>query len=277
MKFVQKELISDMSSEAYHSKDLCSNSNLKLVSKGAAAYWHSKLDPIDSDSEALLLGQLVHALVLEPLTIPDLYLVLPEIDRRTKEGKAAYAELELDKRKKVKDATWQKAIGIADAITSIQLVQHILSNPVSQREASAFFTADGVDSKCRFDLINPEFGVILDIKTTSGGVNANDFAKTIASFCYDQQAAFYSDVAECFFDKKFKFIFIAVETSAPHDVNLYVADDLMIETGRKLYEKNIEIYKSVSATVLDSVKDLYSNRTFKQISLPAWALDIDRR
>jgi hypothetical protein len=232
-------------------------------------------------SESMLLGELVHSIVF-PLHSPPIgqseYVLIPEgIDRRTKEGKIAYAEFDADPRIKITKKLFDKAQEIADNVLSITLIRRLKDHMDSCNEVSCLFDIEGVPAKCRWDFINPHIGLILDLKTTIGEVDEESFAKTIAKFSYDQQAAFYADAAERAYGKKFKVAFVAVSTTAPYDACLYVADDQMLEVGRQLYRENLTHYKRLSSLKITDIKQILDKREFNKISLPAWATDLSRR
>lgn len=269
----------NLPAKEYHAIDACSSSWLKVARRGAIEFVHKKLNPIEEKSDSLLVGDIVHSLVFPSTTpVTSEYMVIPDgIDRRTKEGKAAYAELEQDPRQKISKKLYDKAHEIANHVLSVDLVRNIKDHSDSYNEVSGFFTNSGIDCKCRWDLINPHVGLILDLKTTANGTDQQSFAKTIAQYIYDQQAAWYVDAAERAYGKIFKFAFVVVSTNAPYDVALYEADDQMLETGRQLYKENIELYKKFSKIEETDVSKLLKKKQFSKISLPSWATDLGRR
>ncbi|MGA0841051.1 MAG: PD-(D/E)XK nuclease-like domain-containing protein, partial [Pseudomonadales bacterium] len=58
----------------------------------------------------------------------------------------------------------------------------------------------------------------VDLKTT---VDAREFERSVFTFGYDIQAAFYTEVAKVIDGKSRKFIWIVVEKDAPYGVQIY--------------------------------------------------------
>jgi hypothetical protein len=56
------------------------------------AHYQAYINTPQEETKALKFGTVVHSAVLEPHTLDDLYVTAPDCDRRTKEGKAVWAE-----------------------------------------------------------------------------------------------------------------------------------------------------------------------------------------
>lgn len=79
----------EMSNEDYHSSPGISKSGLDLVSKCPALYKARYIDGVDQDeTPAMRIGSAAHAMILQPDEFPRLFAVRPQVDGRTKEGKA---------------------------------------------------------------------------------------------------------------------------------------------------------------------------------------------
>jgi hypothetical protein len=86
------------------------------------------------------------------------------------------------------------------------------------------FEFNGVPMRSKQDMIIPEAGLIIDVKTTQAA-NPIDFAKSVANYGYARQAALYQHAAEQRFGSKFRFLFAVVSKQAPHEVACYELDD----------------------------------------------------
>jgi exodeoxyribonuclease VIII len=73
----------------YHAIKALGSSAIKSMAV-SPAYFQQKQAEVSEVKEALLIGSMFHQLVLEPDR--DEFIAAPDVDRRTKEGKAAYAE-----------------------------------------------------------------------------------------------------------------------------------------------------------------------------------------
>jgi exodeoxyribonuclease VIII len=78
-----------MTNAEYHSLPSISKSGLDLIHRAPALYRYRRANPTPQ-TPAMRWGTLVHTAILEPETMADTYVTAPAVDRRTKEGKAAY-------------------------------------------------------------------------------------------------------------------------------------------------------------------------------------------
>lgn len=280
------KIIHNLPSSEYHSINVASSSNLKSLRQNELKFISNHLASFPWDTtDSMILGELVHCLTLTPSQVADEFVFIKEgVDRRTKDGKAFFESLGSDPRVKIKPAIADKAYEMSRMITASKRVSHILNDKDSLMELSAFWTdkVTGEECKCRWDCINPEMGIILDIKTTNGGIKHDDFAKTMVNFSYDHQAAFYVDAAKMAFDiDHFNFIFVVVDSNNPHDVALYCLDDNSIMIGRQMYQQNIIKYKKIMDQIrsgeLTDLSQMIEDKLIETLSLPGWAKDLTRR
>ena len=88
-----------MTNDEYHADHTrISASGLKLMRKSPKHFKASQDDATDEEeSNALVFGSLFHCVTLEPEKIASEYAVMPKgIDKRTKEGKALFADWHAD-------------------------------------------------------------------------------------------------------------------------------------------------------------------------------------
>ena len=160
-----------MSNEDYHAADGVNSSKLKIIAKGAPALIQWEKDcPVDNDKTGVIdLGTAFHVMVLEPGKFDDLYVVEPQLDRRTKEGKALAAEFEL--------ASQGKTILTALEFKKLSLMRgSLMAHPIAKQlllnqtgtEISIFAEdEDGELLKIRIDLESEINGVtfVVDLKS----------------------------------------------------------------------------------------------------------------
>ena len=80
----------------YHSKPGISKTKLwRIIEKSPQWFKYCADNPPEFNSPALMFGAALHKAVLEPDGFGDEYIVAPKFDRRTKDGKAAYAAFEM--------------------------------------------------------------------------------------------------------------------------------------------------------------------------------------
>lgn len=218
-------------------------------------------------------GTAVHTAVLEPETLTDRYVVVPDgVDRRTKLGKEIWEGLQAEAEAKgaalISNDDFQKVLRIQSSSRTHPMSQRLLSE--GEAEVSVFWEDEetGVLCKCRPDwLMGGENPAILDLKTTVDA-SPNGFMKSAYSYRYHVQAAWYLDGIQAAMGvKPDVFMFLAVEKEYPFASAFYYADDAMIEAGRAEYRKLLRLYAECDRT------DQWPGYELKlqPLSLPRWA------
>ena len=108
-------------------------------------------------------------------------------------------------------------------------------------------------------------GVIVDLKTTSGGVDATSFAKTVDSFHYDLQAAVYTELARQNGEAETQFYWIAVESDNPYDVAVYRATQTILDVGRAKLARALRNVKLAESGFLSGHSTMLTD-----LEMPAW-------
>ncbi len=236
------------------------------------AYYHAryitKTIPDSKPTPAMLLGTLVHLLVLQPDQWETIA-IAPQCDKRTKDGKALWAEFcEKSVGKLIVDAeTHFKAKTIATAVLAHPLASKLLAMH-GPTEWPICWTDEetGLDCKALVDKHGrPDLGI--DLKTTSDP-SPEQFAKSCASFRYHGQAAHYLDGLHAVTGERHTFAFVAVGTSAPFTVAIYELSDEAVAIGR---EQN----RAALAGIAECLRTgdwtpPYSSQT-NILDLPRWA------
>lgn len=260
-----------LTNKEYHARPEISKSDLDLLAR-SPLHLKMKNELRSEPTKALLLGSAVHKLVLEPKDFSNEFSVEPDVDKRTKEGKAIYNDFleNLGDKTSLDIDTFGSAVEIANSVNSIKETAVFLRDGLA--EQSYFGEINGVAVKCRPDFYNEKLGAVIDLKTTSDA-SATGFARSVASFNYHVQAAFYSDILRSLGKEVNYFLFIAVETKAPYFVGFYELDAAAIEQGRKAYLELLELYKYCKEH--DewwgyAKKDGDKIEAVQTLSLPAW-------
>jgi len=203
-----------ISNADYHADPAISASQLKTVMQSPYHYWIRYLDPdrvAMVPTAAMRFGSLAHCAVLEPDELSKRYQLAP--DRRTKEGKAAVAEMAAAGIEAVSEADMVLAVNMAVAVHGHPTAGALLQS--GQAEQSFWFDdiPTGLRCKCRPDWFDGT--TIVDLKTCQDA-SPTGFAKAIANFGYQIQAAHYlaGTLAT-------RFIFVAVEKTAPYAIGVY--------------------------------------------------------
>lgn len=248
----------------YHAHPAISKSGLDRINQSPAHYQSWLTEP-RKETPALALGSATHAFILEHETFFERYAVAPDgIDRRTKEGKAAWAEFEAQANGKtvIKTEDLEHIKMMAARVWWHPSARELLSEGAA--EVSAFGNLWGIDVKCRPDWLR-EDGLVMDLKTTDDA-SPGAFPGSVAKWRYHVQAALYQDILALLGIKIKAFVFIAVEKNPPYAVGVYELDDASIEAGREAYQRNLDTYK----TCIETGSWPAYSPAIETIQLPRW-------
>jgi exodeoxyribonuclease VIII len=212
-------------------------------------------------------GSLVHTLMLEPHTFNDRYAISPDVNRTTKEGKAAYTAF-------TEANEGKEFISSKDFTTATAMIEQAKLNPIitdlldlSEKEAMHTFEVLGVPCKMKADAINVIDGCIIDIKTCADA-SPDGFGRDAYNLGYLLQAAFYLYGYYLATGTNLKrFIFIAMEKTAPYIVKPYELTPEQIEMGRQQYLAALQTYKNCLAA---NKWHAYGDE-IQPLTLPSWA------
>lgn len=259
--------IKDMPADIYHAyQQAASNSGLKLVERSPA---HFKYAPRREATRNMVIGSATHMAILEPQLFYRTYALLRNCeDRRAKEYKEAK---EIHGEEFVLLASECAHIeGIMKATLQSKEIESVLAKS-GHNELSGFSIDPETEIICkhRFDkLLNN--GVAIDLKTT---VDARPYAfsRAIYNYNYHVQAAFYMDQYEWITGRLLEdFIFIVVESEAPHACKMYRLDPESIDVGRATYRNALNEYAKCKKS---GIWPGYENSEIEEISIPRWAMN----
>ena len=238
-----------MTEKEYRRHPAISRSELWRIRESPQKFKYYREHPPEP-TPALLFGQVFHKMLLEPETFDDDFVVSPEVNRRTKEGKQKWDEFLSENENKtiVAPEMFSRAKEMCDAVNREPLAVKLLKG---KAELPFFWTDEmtGEECKCRVDVLNTEYRqpIIVDAKTTADA-STESFIRSAINYGYDFQAAMYSEGVEKNIGKKPLFVFIAVEKDPPFSVNILQADELMLRRGYDLFREYIGIYHDCKVT-----------------------------
>lgn len=251
-----------ISNADYHADPAVSASHLHAIARSPYHYWSRYLDsnrkPVEPTA-AMRLGTLVHTAVLEPDELLQRYGVAP--DRRTKDGKAVAERMAAAGIEAVSEADMTLALSMASSVRNHPAAAALLKQGKAEQSFWWDDAATGLRCKCRPDWY---YGTtVVDLKTTTDASPAG-FAKSVATFRYHTQASHYLaglHGAE-------RFVFIAVEKTAPYAVAVYELDAAALAAGEQLRQRDMRVIADCHAT-----KEWpgYGDDC-QTLSLPSWAL-----
>ena len=230
--------------EAYYGDwEYTTNSQLGYVKRSPANYWKMR-NGGKIDGAALRFGSLVHTMILEPEKVANNFVVFnpderPESDKgmTSKINKAWKIQQDLDCKESRKTlmtmAQSELALDIQERLYACPEVMEILNN--CETEVPKLWTDLNTMSKCKgkADIVMNDGLTLVDIKTT--GKDVKDFERSAYNFDYHRQAAFYMDG----FGAK-EFVFVVIESNAPHQIGIFTCSEEFIEKGRQEYIELLE-------------------------------------
>lgn len=233
-----------MTEKEYRSHPAVSRSELwRIITESPEKFRYYRDNP-PPPTDALIFGQALHMSVLQPEIYAENFAAAPEADRRTKAGKAIWADFTAkNKDKTIISAEWQEKIEAMTAkLNADPFVRRLLSG---EREKPFFWTDEltGEECKCRVDCITEIGGnlYVVDIKTAENAAT-DVFMRKSVDYGYPLQAGMYCEGVKKATGKECSFVFIAIEKSPPYAVNIMQADDVYTQYGYDIFREAIGIY-----------------------------------
>jgi len=216
---------------------------------------------------AMQIGTLLHLALLEPERFRAAAIEAPKCDRRTKAGRAAWAEFrEQAAGKLVVTGEEMQLVGrMAGAVISNAIAREWLS-AAGKSEHSIIWQDNetGLLCKSRRDLVIAN--AILDLKTCRDA-SPEAFARSAATFGYFRQAAWYLDGEQATGGTATGFVFIAVSSEPPHEVACYTPN--MEDVADARVQNRTELFKLADCIEHDDWLGPHEKQQ-TELSLPRW-------
>lgn len=260
----------EMPAAQYFAVEAMSQSGAKAMLRSPMHFRYERENP-RPPTAAMRLGTAVHAGILEPETFEKTVAIAPDVDARTKEGRAirdaflaaAAGKIVLSRE------DFDRARRCVDAVYRHPSARYLLEG--SEREISLFWRDGRYKVACKARLDARNHGGIIDLKTTQDA-SADDFSRTIANFGYHVQGAHYFSGCEHLFDETPAFfVDIAVETEAPYGVACHALPGNAIMAGAARMNEALRRYSECLAS---GFWPGYPE-TVETITLPRWATRAD--
>lgn len=266
----------------YHADtEYVSNSDLRLFRDSIPRYHGIKNGTIkeDDDSPARALGSALHACLLQPEKVNDMFLQWPAGDgkqpevKRAREavsvagGHTAQPKVRTEKGRTIITADeWETAQRMADAARQHPLVAEMIVMPGYCEQSIKVEHPDYGKMKSRFDKLF-ETGHILELKT-SRRLHPEAFSRDAHLYGYHRQAAFYEDVRDLAMGPgQGVFVFVVICSIEPYETVVYMLEERAREFGR------IENYELLTELQDRRERDDWSSRwaVTQRLDLPYYA------
>lgn len=270
------------SSAAYHATDAVSHSKLEVYRRRAALYKKRFIDrSVEPETGThFVIGSALHCAVLEPTHYAQRYAVRPAgIDRRTKDGKAAWESfLAANAGKEVLDA---EDAALVEAMTAAVAGNPTAAKLLAGGEPEVTWRANGpagLTLQCRTDWFNGSGceltegrPYVVDVKTVESldGSEFRNFERAFWSLGYHRQAGFYLPLLQDCGVKCWDWFFVAVEKQEPFGCVVYQPNEDAVSRGID------ETVADLSALVRSYKTGEWPNlpTDVQQIGLPRWYAD----
>lgn len=259
-----------MTEKEYRASDGISRSELWQIRRSPEKFIWLRENP-EPPTPALIFGRVVHKMLLEPEAFRDEFDVAPDVDRRTKDGKAAYAAFMagLGDRTAVSSDDAAKAYAMTSVAKATPFVTKLLDG---EHELPIRWTDDLTGELCKVRLdclkqIGDEL-IIVDYKTANDA-STEAFMRAAINYGYDFQAAMYCEGVEKAFGTRPSFVFIVQEKEPPFCVNILKADDKVITHGYDTFRELLGIYHDCKQTG-SWYGYLGKDKEINSLGLPPW-------
>jgi hypothetical protein len=265
----ERGVFPNMAAEHYHKIEAMSASGAKKMLRSPQHYRLMRDTP-NEPTEAMEFGTAVHCCVLEPTRFDTVVKLAPEVNKRTKDGKAEWAAFQAINAGSIvlTPADYARVLACAAAVNDHPAASRLLDG--AQTEVSLFWRDKrfGVPCKCRYDARN--HGGVIDVKTTLDA-SPEGFARQAANLLYHVQGAHYCNGAEDVLDASPEFFaFICVESEPPHAVACYTLPVQALVKGAQLMDEALARYRDALA----AGKWAGYPETINELQLPRWALQL---
>lgn len=203
-----------------------SYSSIKEFAKSPRHFINYRNKPKET-TPALTYGQALHCMLLEPQEFGNNFVIMPSVDKRTKEGKEIFAAFEAQSAgKTILDDKLHTEL--------FNLVEYVKANPEwevlmngADTEVEDRIEIFGLPFVTIKDIVKP--GGVVDVKSVQSG-QIDTLNKDFFNYQYHIQSAIYTQYGE-------SFSFYVIEKSDPYYNGLIHVSDEFIKYGQKELER----------------------------------------
>lgn len=278
----EKGKLWDLTDEEYFGFPAVNNSSLPDIRRSPEHYYYNNvLGNKKYQSKAMDFGSLCHAALLQPDTIHEKFVndqeFIEQVMEEKPDTKSPRATKIYKDLAKAAQAQGKTIVSDADFTGMNRIVDKVYSHPIAKNMLSAghaektVFCEDpttGLLLKAKMDFILGD-GFIIDLKTTEDA-SMRPFQKSLWNYNYYVQSPFYLHVARNSMGPAFKnFLFLSVESSEPHGLSVYRADEGVLDAGERVFKRDLRLI----AQCFNTNKWPGYSTGIQNIALPPWAFN----
>lgn len=249
-RIVGPGLYTDLSNEEYHSGPGISKSGLDYIANNPSFLPWSKRAPVDTEKlNAMDMGTALHCALLEPDEFEQRFIIMPEFNLRTNDGKASrdsFLNEVASEGKTILAAADHRLLKLMKESVMAHPVARMIFEADGQNESSIYWNdeATGELCRCRPDrkIIINDMPTLVDVKKCA---DMSRFARHVEEFRYHVQDAMYRDGFESLTGTRPDFWFLVVDCNASagrYPVDVVDLDAEWQQAGYDLYRRDLETY-----------------------------------
>lgn len=209
--------------------------------KRSPAHYRAALLQKTEDTDAMRLGRATHAAALEPEKFRRQWAVWDGGARRGKAWEAFEAKSAADGLEVLTADQFETCQAIAQAALSDEYSAPYLRGGAAEVTLLWDYTDETgarIPCKARPDFAARDVAALVDLKTTRDA-SPEEFSKACWRLDYATQAAWYVDGYEAVTGEQVPFVIVAVESCAPHIVQVYRLPERLLSLGRAQYRAHL--------------------------------------
>ena len=273
-----KGAVKDLSNNKYHSlKKYFSSSELKNLYATSPAHFKYDRDEQLKSGEGkkqtydMILGSLVHCLILTPDRYEKEFFVMPDLNFRTNEGKAAREEILAANIGKtpINDEMLIQANEMRSSALSNSKVNELLAPGI--KEASYFWSCPFSNLNFKAQLDHSSSQHFCELKTTGKcGAKESAWSAHMFNMNYDLSLFHYREGLKHTMLVEPPAYFIVIERDAPYVTQIYKVSEATWETGR---EKWLSAVSKLERGFKENIwPGYFPTNEIPEISPPAWGI-----
>lgn len=232
----------------------------KIIGVRRSALWEMRKSPAHykymvehppKETPSLAFGTAAHKYILETDEFWSEYALAPEVDRRTKEGKEAWANhlKELEGKSSISNSDYNTILEMNNSILQNPTAKSLLKTGIHEVPIQWVDPSTGEHCKCRPDCLTKYNGekYIVDYKTTTSCADGH-FERACRTYGYKLQAAMYTEGLFQGTLEFYKFAFVAQEKTPPYAVRVYFCDQGFIDEGMDIYHDLMQKFHECKVT-----------------------------
>ena len=237
---------------SYETAEGIRRSDLWVINKSPAHFKYHMEHRDEKTSKALEFGIAAHEHLLQTNEFLSSHVFIPNIDKRTKDGRESYQSLV-----NLCESKGKTPFSQDDLIILQNMYARIRANELAwqllqgKHEQEWYWEDDitGEKCKCKTDCITEYEGqpYIVDYKTADSCEDGH-FERSVRKYGYQFQAGMYCEGVFQNTLEEHGFAFVAQEKNPPYAVRVYICDREWIKTGYDKYRELIGIYHDCNIT-----------------------------